>query len=152
MIANEDSGKKSKKYAKWVIKSSQDDIAVVATASINEEWVQSLISELRRRNYPKPEMYMDKIILGAGFLTPGETQGWLYGLYVHPAFRNHGIGRMIVLARLSALQELGLTTALTEIAEWNSPAKNIYNDFDAELIGKIYILGKKMPKVKVRRY
>jgi GNAT superfamily N-acetyltransferase len=152
MIANEDSGKKSKKYAKWVIKSSRDDIAVVATASIKESWVQTLMSELQRRNYPKPEMDMDEIILGVGFLTPGETQGWLYGLYVHPAFRNQGIGRMIVLARLSALKELGANTAITEIAEWNSPAKNIYDDFNVETIGKINLLGKKMPKVKVSRY
>ncbi len=152
MIANEDSGKKSKKYAKWVIKSSHDDIAVVAIASINESWVQTLMTELNRRNYPKPEMLMNEIVLGAGFLTPGETQGWLYGLYVHPAFRNQGIGRMIVLSRLSALKELGLNSAITEIAEWNSPAKNIYDDFNAEIIGKINLLGKEMPKVKVRRY
>lgn len=152
MIANEDSGKRSKKYAKWVINASLDDIAIVATASLNESWVQTLMSELNRRNYPKPEITMNEIVLGAGFLTPGETQGWLYGLYVHPAFRNHGIGKMIVSARLSALKELGSTSAITEIAEWNSPAKNIYDDFNAEIIGKINLLGKKMPKVKVRRY
>ena len=59
---------------------------------------------------------------------------------------------MLVLARLSALKEMGCTRAITEIAEWNSPAKNIYDDYNAQIIGKIYLLGKKMPKVKVRRY
>ncbi|MFW9950662.1 MAG: GNAT family N-acetyltransferase [Candidatus Thorarchaeota archaeon] len=152
MIANEDSGKKSKKYAKWVVKSSLDDIALVASAPINENWVQTIMLELRRHNYPKPEMSRNEVVLGAGFVTPGETQGWLYGLYVHPAFRNQGIGKMIVLARLSALKELGCNAAITEIAEWNSPAKNVYDDFNAEEIGKISLLGKKMPKVKVRRY
>ncbi len=152
MIANEDRGKKSKKYAKWVTKSYEDDIAVGATALRTETWIQSIMSDLFQSNYPKPESIANEIILGVGFATPGEETGWLYGLYVHPAFRNHGIGRMLVLARLSALKEIGCTRAITEIAEWNSPAKNIYDDYNAQIVGTIYLLGKKMPKVKVRRY
>jgi GNAT superfamily N-acetyltransferase len=152
MIANEDSGKKSKRYAKWVIKSQEDDIAFGAIALKTESWLKNIMSELTRSNYPKPELIANEIILGVGFVTPGEETGWLYGLYVHPAFRNHGIGRMLVLARLSALKELGCTRAITEIAEWNSPAKNIYDDYNAQIKGSIYLLGKKMPKVKVRRY
>ncbi|NVM19151.1 MAG: GNAT family N-acetyltransferase [Candidatus Lokiarchaeota archaeon] len=152
MIANEDSGKKSEKYAKWVLNSFRDDIAVAATATKQEDWINRIMSELFRHNYPKPEIRGNEILLGVGFATPGLGTGWLYGLYVHPAFRNHGIGRMLVLARLSALKEMGCNTAITEIAEWNSPAKNIYDDFRAERIGKMNLLGKKMPKVKVRRY
>ena len=152
MIANEDRGKKSKKFAKWVTKSYEDDIAVGATALSTETWIQSIMSDLFQSNYPKPESIANEIILGVGFATPGEETGWLYGLYVHPAFRNHGIGRMLVLARLSALKEIGCTQVITEIAEWNSPAKNIYDDYNAQIIGTIYLLGKKMPKVKVRRY
>ncbi|NVM36169.1 MAG: GNAT family N-acetyltransferase [Candidatus Lokiarchaeota archaeon] len=152
MIANEDRGKKSKKYAKWVIKSYEDDIAFGATALRTETWIQSIMSDLFQSNYPKPESIVNEIILGVGFATPGEESGWLYGLYVHPAFRNHGIGRMLVLARLSALKEIGCKRAITEIAEWNSPAKNIYDDYNAQIIGQINLLGKKMPKVKVRRY
>jgi hypothetical protein len=94
MISNEDRGKKSKKYAKWVPKSYEDDIAVGATALRTETWIQSIMSELLKSNYPKPESIADEIILGVGFATPGEEAGWLYGLYVHPAFRNHGIGRI----------------------------------------------------------
>ena len=152
MIANEDRGKKSKKYAKWVIKSYKDDITVGAIASTTEPWIQSIMLDLVRSNYPKPESIANEIILGVGFATPGEETGWLYGLYVHPAFRNHGIGRMLLLARLSALKEMGCKKAITEIAEWNSPAKNIYDDYNAQIIGNTYLLGKKMPKVKVRRY
>ncbi len=152
MIANEDSGKKRKKFAKWVIKSYEDDIAVSSTVPRTEPWVQSIISDLFRGDYPKPEIIDDEIILGVGFATPGEETGWLYGLYVHPAFRNHGIGRMLVSARLSSLKEIGCRRVITEIAEWNSPAKNIYDDYNARIIGKINLLGKKMPKVKVRRY
>ncbi|MFX1500840.1 MAG: GNAT family N-acetyltransferase [Promethearchaeota archaeon] len=152
MIANEDSGKKRKKFAKWVIKSYEDDIAVCSTVSRSEPWVQSIITDLYQSNYPKPETIINEIVFGVGFVTPGEETGWLYGLYVHPAFRNHGIGRMLVSARLSALKEIGCSRAITEIAEWNSPAKNIYDDYNARIIGKITLLGKKMPKVKVRRY
>ena len=152
MIANEDSGKKSKRHAKWVIKSYEDDMAVGSTAIRTEPWIQSIMADLFQGNYPKPESVANEIILGVGFVTPGEEMGWLYGLYVHPAFRNHGIGRMLVLARLSALKEIGCTRAITEIAEWNSPAKNIYDDYNAQIIGRITLLGKKMPKVKVRRY
>jgi len=152
MIANEDRGKKSKKYAKWVIKSHEDDITVGAIASTTEPWIQSIMLDLVRSNYPKPESIANEIILGVGFATPGEETGWLYGLYVHPAFRNHGIGRMLLLARLSALKEMGCKRVITEIAEWNSPAKNIYDDYNAQIIGNTYLLGKKMPKVKVRRY
>ena len=59
---------------------------------------------------------------------------------------------MLVLARLSALKELGCKRVITEIAEWNSPAINIYDDYNAQIIGQINLLGKKMPKVKVRRF
>ncbi|MFW9871390.1 MAG: GNAT family N-acetyltransferase [Candidatus Thorarchaeota archaeon] len=152
MIANEDSGKRSKKYAKWVINSYEDDIAIGAIAVRTENWIKPILSDLYRRNYPIPELVNNKIILGVGFATPGEDTGWLYGLYVHPAFRNHGIGRMLVLARFSALKELGCTRVITEIAEWNSPAINIYNDYEPLIVGNINLLGKKMPKVKVRRY
>ncbi|MFX1478295.1 MAG: GNAT family N-acetyltransferase [Promethearchaeota archaeon] len=152
MIANEDQGKKSQKYAKWVIKSYEDDIAVGATALRTESWIQPIMTDLFQSRYPKPEFVGNEIVLGVGFATPGEGIGWLYGLYVHPAFRNHGIGRMLVLSRLSVLKELGCARVITEIAEWNSPAIKIYDDYNARMIGKINLLGKKMPKVKVRRY
>ncbi|MFX0033373.1 MAG: GNAT family N-acetyltransferase, partial [Candidatus Hermodarchaeota archaeon] len=152
MVANEDSGRRRPKYAKWVEKSYEDDISVVAIASTQDNWIRYVLSELQRHNYPKPELFINEVIMGVGFATPGETTGWLYGLYVHPAFRNRGLGRMLVFSRLSALKEMGCGSAITEIAEWNSPAKKIYEDIDALTIGKIHLLGKKMPKIKVRRY
>lgn len=151
MVANEDVGKSHPRYAKWVEDSYKDDIGMVAIATERDKWVQPIVTEILTRKYPKPEMLRDEVIMGVGFATPGETTGWLYGLYVHPAFRNRGIGRMLVMSRLSALKEMGVGTAITEIAEWNSPAKNIYDDLNAINVGKIKLLGKKMPKVKVRR-
>ncbi|MBY9004429.1 MAG: GNAT family N-acetyltransferase [Candidatus Lokiarchaeota archaeon] len=152
LIANEDSGTSKKKDAKWVIEAAKSDIIVIATVSPKEEWVKDILTEILRRNYRKPEIYLDRVLLGVGFATPGNETGWLYGLYVHPAFRNKGIGRALVNARLSILKELGCNSAITEIAEWNSPAKGIYDDFDAPKLGKVNLFGKKMPKVKVRRF
>ncbi len=152
LIANEDSGKKKKKNAKWVIEAAKSDIIVIATASPKEEWVKEILKEILRRNYEKPEICLDRVLLGVGFATPGKETGWLYGLYVHPAFRNKGIGRALVNARISILKELGCNSVITEIAEWNSPAKNIYDDFDAPKLGTVTLFGTKMPKVKVRRF
>jgi GNAT superfamily N-acetyltransferase len=151
LIANEDSGTTKKRNAKWVIESAKSDIIVIATASPKEEWVKEILKEINSRNYKKPEIYLDRVLLGVGFCTPGKETGWLYGLYVHPAFRNKGIGRALVNARLSILQEFGCNSAITEIAEWNSPAKNIYDDLDAQKLGTVTLFGTKMPKVKVKR-
>ncbi len=152
LIANEDSGTSKKKDAKWVIEAAKSDIIVMATVPSKEEWVKGILTEILKRNYKRPEIYLDRVLLGVGFATPGKETGWLYGLYVHPAFRNKGIGRAIVNARLSILKELGCNSIITEIAEWNSPAKNIYDDFDVQKLGNVTLFGKKMPKVKVRRF
>jgi GNAT superfamily N-acetyltransferase len=152
LISNEDSGKPKARYARWVKQAYKSDLIVIATASRNENWVADTLKELLLKNYPKPETYNDNVLLGVGFATPGTKTGWLYGLYVHPAFRNQGIGRSIVNARLSILKELGCRSVITEIAEWNGPAKNIYNDLSFQKAGKIYLLGKRLPKVKVRRF
>jgi GNAT superfamily N-acetyltransferase len=152
MIAYEDYGKTRKKYAKWVLKAVENDIAVIATASPQESWTRDIMSDIYRSKYPKPQILLNEIIIGMGFATPGKDTGWLYGLYVHPAFRNQGIGSTLVKARLSALKEMGCEKVITEIAEWNGPAKKIYEQFDAQIIGDINLLGKKMPKVRVRRF
>ena len=151
LIANEDYGKPNKRYAKWVENSMKSDMVVVATASLEERWIKEIMSDIQKRKYPKPEVYSNKVLLGVGFVTPAEKTGWLYGLYVHPAFRNQGLGRSLVNTRLSILKELGCSHAITEIAEWNSPAKGIYDDLSPQSIGKVFLIGKKMLKVKVRR-
>ena len=152
LIANEDVGKPNTKYAKWVKDALKTDIVLIAVASPNDEWIKDTMKDIYQRHYPKPEIYSNKILLGVGFATPGKTSGWLYGLYVHPAFRNKGIGLALASARLATLKELGCDTAITEIAEWNGPAKRIYHGLKAEEIGKATLFGKKMPKVKVRRF
>ncbi|MFX1276447.1 MAG: GNAT family N-acetyltransferase [Promethearchaeota archaeon] len=152
LIANEDYGRKRIKRTKWVKEAAKNDIIVVATAKRDDEWIKDILYEVHSRNYPKPEGHLDEILLGVGFATPGDITGWLYGLYVHPAFRNFGIGRNLMMARLSMLKEIGVNNVITEIADWNGPAKSIYKHINAEIIGKMKLFGRKMPKVKVRRY
>ena len=152
MIAKEDFGKTGKKYANWVPSAVKFDVGIVATAPLDEEWVQKIMDVLKTKKYSRPEVIKNEVILGVGFITLGEDLGWLYGLYVHPAFRNSGIGRSLVLARLDILNELGFDKAITEIADWNAPVKRIYKRFGANEVGKMLLIGKKIPKVKMRRH
>lgn len=151
MIAHEDYGKSNAKLSHWVSDAIKTDVAFVATAPLNHEWIRKIITGIRE---PKllPSIINNEVIIGAGFTTPSENDAWLYGLYVHPAFRNTGVGRTLVMARLTALKGMGINTAITEIADWNSSARKIYSRFAACPIGKYYYIGTKMPKVKVRRH
>ncbi len=151
MVAYEDHGKPDPKLAQWVKAAVKTDIAFVAVAPAGSEWVVNCAAGIRE---PKllPQSVEGEVIIGVGFATPSGNSAWLYGLYVHPAFRNTGMGKTLVMARLAALKEMGVEHAITEIAEWNGPAKRIYKRFETESMGKIYFVGKKMPKVKVRRH
>ncbi len=152
LIANEDYGKIRKKKAEWVKEAAKNDIIVVATVDESEIWISDRLRKKFFNRNARLERYLNKVVLGVGFTTPGEGSAWLYGLYVHPGFRNSGIGENLVMARLSMLKEIGCKNAITEIAEWNGPAKSIYKHLDAKFVGKLYLYGKKKPKVKVRRY
>ena len=56
------------------------------------------------------------------------------------------------MARLAALKELGIDNAIAEIAEWNSPAKKLYKKLGADKVDRVYLYGKELPKVKIRRH
>ena len=151
MVAYEDHGKADAKLARWVKSAVKTDVAFVATAPAGSEWVVNCVSDIREQKL-LPQVVDGEVIIGVGFATPSGNCAWLYGLYVHPAFRNTGMGKTLVLARLAALKEMGVEHAITEIGDWNSPAKRIYKRFETEPAGKIYFVGKKMPKVKIRRH
>ncbi len=151
MVAYEDHGKAEAKLAQWVKAAVKTDIAFVATAPAGSEWVTNCVSGIREQKL-LPQSVDGEVIIGVGFATPSGNSAWLYGLYVHPAFRNTGMGKTLVMARLAALKAMGVESAITEIAEWNGPAKRIYARFETEPSGKIYFVGKDMPKVKIRRH
>jgi GNAT superfamily N-acetyltransferase len=151
MVAYEDHGKADAKLARWVSAAVKTDIAFVATAPAGSEWVVNCVSGIREQKL-LPQSVDGEVIIGVGFATPSGNSAWLYGLYVHPAFRNTGMGKTLVMARLAALKAMGVESAITEIAEWNGPAKRIYKRFETEPSGKVYFVGRKMPKVKIRRH
>lgn len=152
LIANEDYGKITPSVIKWVEYAMKNEIAIIATAKISETWVKEVLEAIKTRKFPPPDVIGENVLMGAGFATFSNETGWLYGLYVHPAFRNLGIGKDLALARLNILKEMGATEVLTEIATWNGPAKKIYQNLGANAVGKMYLLGKNKPKVRVRRH
>lgn len=151
LISKEDYGKSQPEVLKWVDQAISNEIAYVAVGKMDDPWVKEILNALETKKFPPPEAVGDEVIMGVGFAVFYQETGWLYGLYVHPAFRNSGIGRNLALARLSALKEMGVKEALTEIAEWNGPAKKIYAKFDAKILGKIHLIGKKKPVVRIKR-
>nr|MDO8108894.1 GNAT family N-acetyltransferase [Candidatus Sigynarchaeota archaeon] len=151
MISYEDYGKANPKLSRWVEHAIKTDVAFVAVAPLQAEWVRNIMGNILQEKM-RPQVIGGEVLMGIGFATPSGNCAWLYGLYVHPAFRNTGIGKTLVMARLSTLKQMGVETALTEIADWNGPARKIYTRFEPDPAGKIYFIGKKMPKVKVRRH
>ena len=152
LIANEDYGKAKANMLNWVHYAMRNEIAYVAVGKMSELWVKDVLTAVEEKNFPPPEAVGEDVVMGVGFAVLCQKVGWLYGLYVHPAFRNMGIGKVLALARISALKELGASEIITEIAEWNGPAKKIYDKFDAQAVGKIYLYGKKKPTVRIRRH
>jgi ribosomal protein S18 acetylase RimI-like enzyme len=152
LIANEDYGQIKPSIIKWVEHAMNSEIAYVAVGNRREQWIIDVMTAVEAKKFPPPDVIGEEVIMGVGFATLGNKVGWLYGLYIHPAFRNMGVGKTLALARIAALKELGAESAITEIAEWNGPAKKIYERFNAEKIGKLYLYGKRKPTVRVRRH
>jgi ribosomal protein S18 acetylase RimI-like enzyme len=152
LISQEDYGQSDPRYAKWVALAAKTDIILVAAAPPDHPFVKEILGTITDRKFPPPDVVGGEIIMGVGFATPGDNYGWMYGLYVHPAFRNSGVGKSIVMARLAALRQMGIDNAITEIAEWNTPANKIYEKLHAEKTGKISLIGSSQPKVRVRRH
>ncbi len=150
IISIEDVGNDDIKNAKWVDKSRISDLIYVAKVPVSAPWVQEILASPTVKKYSRPDIINGEVIIGCAFCTPSEKMGWLYGLYVHPAFRNRGIGRHLVNARLSALRDLGYE-AITEMATWNAPVQKIYSKLNFQLVGAMFLQGKKPPKIKINR-
>ncbi len=153
MIAEEDRGISNASLANWVDAALETDICLVATIPRGDTFAAKSLSHLNAADL-MPQSTGQEILAGIGFAATSGRTGWLYGLYVHPAFRNHGIGGDLVNARISALNQIGITEIITEIAEWNGPAKAIYAKMDSEQVGKIYLLSMATlaAKTKVTRH
>lgn len=56
----------------------------------------------------------------------GEVGGYIYDLYLEPAFRGQGIGRALMEAAEAASRQRGDKTLNLAVAVWNSTARTLY--------------------------
>ena len=88
-------------------------------------------------------------IIGFAFASINENYGRLHSLTVLPQFRNQGIGKQLMKARLKILYELGITDVVTEIANWNLSSLQIAYSHGFIKMGELYIeTDRTQPRVK----
>ena len=83
--------------------------------------------------------FVNNQIVGFAFASISGTFGRLHTLTVSPNFRNRGIGKELMKARLKILYDLGITTVITEIANWNLPSLQIAYSHGFTKIGELFI-------------
>ena len=59
-------------------------------------------------------------------LSDGVTRGYIYGVRVHPAYRNHGVGTQLMLAAETELIERGFCYATLNVGRDNPRAQRLY--------------------------
>jgi ribosomal protein S18 acetylase RimI-like enzyme len=147
LMGLEENGYNVFRNSKWIANAIQQDMIYLALIPFEDPWANIIPDQNITPILTAPPHLAKEYIVGIGFATRGEQMGWLHGLYVHPAFRNHSIGRDLVLARLNALKNEGINNALTEIAEWNRAPQKIYCKFMGfQQIGRIALTCKKLPQ------
>ena len=86
--------------------------------------------------------YVAKIksqIVGFAFASDINGYGRLHTLTVLPEYRNRGIGKELMRARLKALYELEVHNVITEIADWNLASLRIAFIHGFKHIGNMYV-------------
>ncbi len=91
---------------------------------------------------------VDGRLVGFGFATYTGAVGRVHTLAVDPGFRNRGIGREILRARLAALRDLGAKYVLSEIAEWNLGSMELAVSHGFRPVGKMYVETARSQRVK----
>ena len=92
---------------------------------------------------------MGSRIIGFAFASISENYGRLHSLTVISQFRNQGIGKQLMKARLKILFELGITDVVTEIANWNLASLQIAYSHGFVKTGELYIeTDRTQPRVK----
>jgi ribosomal protein S18 acetylase RimI-like enzyme len=66
--------------------------------------------------------------LGSGRpeISDGVTRGYIYGVRVRPAYRNHGIGTQLMLAAETELDNRGFSYATLNVGRDNRKARRLY--------------------------
>jgi GNAT superfamily N-acetyltransferase len=65
------------------------------------------------------------VAMGGGFVGPGSTTAWVWGMWTDPAFRGRGLGRRILAHLLDWAQGAGHTPYL-HVTEGNDGARALY--------------------------
>ncbi len=82
---------------------------------------------------------LDGKIVGFAFATYANGHGRIHTLTVLPEYRNRGIGKELMRARLKALYDLGAVDVIAEIANWNLSSLEISYLHGFEQSGTMYV-------------
>ena len=91
---------------------------------------------------------MNDEIVGFGFACVSGEYGRLHTLGVAKEHRGKGIGKELHLARLSAMQLMGVTKVIDEIADWNLASIRISTLSGFKPIGKMYVETVRTKRIK----
>jgi GNAT superfamily N-acetyltransferase len=87
-------------------------------------------------------------IVGFGFACVSGEYGRLHTLGVAKEHRGKGIGKELHLARLNAMQLMGVTRVIDEIADWNLASIRISTLSGFKPIGKMYVETVRTKRIK----
>lgn len=79
-------------------------------------------------------------IVGFAFAAVAREEARLHTLTVDPAFRDRGIGTELIRARLHGLAALGVTAAISEIAESNVASRHLAIKHGFTAHGKLFLV------------
>ena len=60
---------------------------------------------------------------------------WLIGVYVDPRWRGRGLGRTLSAEVIAWARERGVSKVLLHVADWNGPARRVYESLGFMLTG-----------------
>lgn len=78
-------------------------------------------------------------IVGFAFATYANGHGRIHTLTVLPEYRNQGIGKELMRARLKTLYDLGAVDVIAEIANWNLSSLQIAYNHGFKQAGTMYV-------------
>ncbi|MAS34476.1 MAG: hypothetical protein CL610_10740 [Anaerolineaceae bacterium] len=90
-------------------------------------------------NQSRVAVHQGKIV-GVVLLGLRDTTGWIGGLGVHPDYRRHGIGTVLMKAALETAQALKLSTVQLEVIDSNTAAYVLYQQLGFAATRKLLVL------------
>lgn len=79
-------------------------------------------------------------VIGTGLMGVRGAHGWIGGVGVVPAHRQHGIAREVMQHLIEAARQIGLSTLQLEVITRNKPALALYRSLDFNTIRELLVL------------